>query len=294
MSEVKTSKPNVSKVILDRLQALDDLPHFPDALAKLERALAGEQLPDVDEVVQMVAQDPRLAAGLIGVVNTPKYSTGQKITELADAVNRIGIQDIRVMAHAINYKSAFKSKPPFSEKQFLKHSLLSAFIAQNVARSVHLNTGEAFLCGLMKDIGIYLLAVENREQYQNVIDMSLGDVEKLSPAEAKIYTTQHPIMSARLLQQWKFPKDIILGVANHHSPEKAQPQFQAYAYLTYLAEYGAYRLGVENGVVTAIEDENHQPSESLLSALEYFGLAIEVYDELLEQTSEEFAEMGMG
>jgi len=40
VAEVK--KQNVSKVILERLRALDDLPHFPDALMKLEQILVSD------------------------------------------------------------------------------------------------------------------------------------------------------------------------------------------------------------------------------------------------------------
>ena len=160
---MSTEKPNVSKGIIDRLKALDDLPHFPDALVKLERAVSSDESLELQDIVQLIAQDPRLAAGLIGVVNTAKYTTGVPISDLSEAIVRVGINDVRVMAHAINYKSSFKSKPPFSEKHFMKHAMLSAFIAQALAKSLHVNKGEAFLCGLMRDIGVYLLAVEDRE-----------------------------------------------------------------------------------------------------------------------------------
>lgn len=293
MSAVTSAKKNVSQSILDRLKTLDDLPHFPNALFKLERVLAAKDLPDLDEVVQMVAQDPRLTAGIIGIVNTAKYSSGQKTTDLAEAIMRIGIKDIRVMAHAINYQASFKTKPPFSEKLFLKHALLSAFIAQNLAKAVHLSTGEAFLCGLMRDIGIYLLAVEDRERYQQVITLSYGDNIRLPAAETQFYDTQHPIMSARLLQQWKFPHEVIMGVANHHTPEKSPEAFQAYAYLTYLSEYGGFKLGFENGIAGLPAAYAEFPPERFISALEYFGLAEEVYDEILEQTLADFEDMGM-
>jgi len=200
MASPEPKKPNVSKAILERLKVLDDLPHFPDALFKLERSIATNDDIQVDEIVTLIAQDPRLAAGLIGVVNTAKYSTGSKISGLSEAITRVGLKDVRVMAHAINYKSSFKSKPPFSEKSFMNHALLSAFIAQSLASSLHINPGEAFLCGLMHDIGIYLLAIEDRESYVKVIELTNKDVSRLVPAEDQVFGTNHAMMSARLLQ----------------------------------------------------------------------------------------------
>ena len=290
---MSTAKPNVSKAIIDRLKALDDLPHFPDALVKLERAVASDEPLEIQDIVQLIAQDPRLAAGLIGVVNTAKYTTGVPISDLSEAIVRVGINDVRVMAHAINYKSSFKSKPPFSEKHFMKHAMLSAFIAQALAKSLHVNKGEAFLCGLMRDIGIYLLAVEDRDKYLEVIKLADYDISKLPASENKIFGTYHALMSARLLQQWKFPKEIIMGVAFHHTPEKAEEAYKAHAYLTYLSEQSVFRLGFDNGIADITEGEREAPSEELLKALEYFGLAIEVYDELIQAAYEDAEKMGM-
>lgn len=290
---MNTEKPNVSKGIIDRLQALDDLPHFPDALVKLERAVSSGEPLKIQDIVQLIAQDPRLAAGLIDVVNTAKYTTGVPISDLSEAIVRVGINDVRVMAHAINYKSSFKSKPPFSEKHFMKNAVLSAFIGQALAKSLHVNKGEAFLCGLMRDIGVYLLAVEDREKYLEVIKLADYDVSKLSASENKIFGTHHALMSARLLQQWKFPKEIIMGVAFHHTPEKAEEAYKAHAYLTYLSEQAVFRLGFDNGIADITEEEREVPSEELLKALEYFGLAIEVYDELIQAAYEDAENMGM-
>jgi len=292
MSE-QAKKPHVSKVIVDRLKTLDDLPHFPEALMQLEKLLSSEDEAHMSQVVPLIAKDPRLAAGLIGVVNTAKYSMGSKITDLTEALVRIGVQDVRLMAHAINYKSSFKSKPPFSEKHFLKHAMLSAFVAQALAKSLHVNAGEAFLCGLMHDIGIYLLAVEDREKYLEVMRLTEYDIAKLPSAEAKVFGTSHAMMSARLLQQWKFPKEIIMGVANHHSPDKADPSTQAYAYLTFLAEQACFRLGVDNGVADLNEDDRENPTEILENALEYFGLAYESYMEVVQEAYESAQNSGM-
>ena len=289
----QTPKPNVSKVIIDRLRALDDLPHFPEALMQLEKLLASGESVHMDEMVQVIAKDPRLAAGLIGVVNTAKYSMGTKTTDLPDAMMRIGLQDVRLMAHAINYKSSFKSKPPFSEKHFLKHALLAAFLAQGLAKVLHVNAGEAFLCGLMHDIGIYLLAVEGRDKYLEVMRLTDYDIAKLPSKEVEVFGTHHAMMSARLLQQWKFPKEIIMGVANHHTPEKADDEMKAYAYITFLSEQGCFLLGVGNGVADLNDDDRQTPSQSMETALEYFAISYESYYELIETIYESAHENGM-
>ena len=292
MSE-QSNNPSVSKVILERLKAVDNLPHFPAALVKLERELSTNQDITVDQIVNLVAQDPSLAAGIIAVVNTAKYTTGSQISDLADAVVRVGVQDVRAMAHAINYKSSFRRKPPFGEAHFLKHALVSAFIAQALAKHLNMNEGEAFLCGLMHDMGAYLLAVEDRDKYVKVIKLVGFDIEKLVGSESRVYGTHHAMIGARLLQEWKFSQEIVMGVAFHHTPDKAETSFQNFSYLTYLAEQGAFRLGIENGIADLSDEDCETPSVNLLAALSYFDLSLEVFDQLIQSALEEAVQVEM-
>ena len=171
--------------------------------------------------------------------------------------------------------------------------MLAAFLAQALAKSLHVNTGEAFLCGLMHDIGIYLLAIEDRDKYLEVMKLIDYDIAKLPSKEIEVFGTQHAMMSARLLQQWKFPKEIIMGVANHHSREKADEQTKAYAYITFLAEQGCFLLGIGNGVADLNDDDRLTPSEQMETALEYFAISYEAYVELIDHTFEAVQANGM-
>lgn len=266
----ENQKTNVSKSILERLHALDNLPHFPAALVKLEKLLAADQKVALEEVVGLISQDPRLSAGVIGIVNSARYSPGFEISSIEDAVNRIGVSDVRLMAHTINYKSSIAVKPPFSQKEFMQHSMVAAYVAQLIARQVHMNQSEAFLAGLMHDIGIYLLATENREQYKEVIRLAKGELSRLVLAEKKVFGATHTVVGARLLKQWKFPNDVVMGVAGHHLPENVDEAFQAHASLTHLAEMGAFISLVPNGVVSF---EAFELPSSTMFALEVLNLS---------------------
>ena len=221
---------------------------------------------------------------MIELSNSARYSMGAEVSDLSEAIMRIGLKDVRLMAHAINYQATFKRKPPFSDKHFLKHSLLSVVVAQNMARQLKMDLGEAFLASLMRDIGIYLLATENRDKYLEVIKLTGYHFSKLSLAENKMFGTYHALMSARLLQHWNFPKEVIMGVAFHQNPDKADDAYKAYAYLTYLAEQGVFRLGFDNGIADISDGEREAPSASLMKALAYFELSIESYDEILQKS----------
>lgn len=287
------TKPNVSKEILERLKSLDNLPHFPEALIKLDRAIATDENIQIEGVADLVAQDPRMVAGLIELANSAKYSMGTKVHDLSDAITKIGFRDVRNLAFAINFQASIKRKPPFSDVHYLKHALLSALVAQELAQKLKLDTGVAFLSSLMRDIGIYLLAMDDREKYLEVIKTTDYDISKLPIAENEVFGTYHPLMGARLLQQWKFPVEVIMGIAFHHNPEKADKKFQPYAYLTYLAEQGVFRLGFDNGVADITDDEREEPNQSVMKALAYFDMSLNEYDALLNKALEHSDSMGL-
>lgn len=289
MEETKNS--NVSVEILERLKSLDNLPHFPETLLKIDREIANNPDVTTEEIVDMVAQDSRLVAGLIQLANSAKYSFGQDIHDLNEAVVRIGFKELGNLAHAIHFQSSFKRKPPFSDAHYLKHSLLSAFLAQELAQVLKVDPGMAFLSALMRDIGIYLLAIDDRDKYLEVIKLADYDIAKLPAAENKIFGTYHALMSARLLQDWKFPSEIIVGVAFHHTPNKAPENLRNYAHLTFLAEYGVFRLGYENGVADISDEERENPSAHTLASLNFFNLTIEQFDELIQKAADDIEKM---
>lgn len=286
-------KPNVSKEILERLKSIDSLPHFPETLLKLDRMIANDDDVSVEDVTDLVARDPRLVAGLIKLANSAKYSMGDEVTDLDNAITRIGFKDVGNLAHAIHFQSSFTRKAPFSDAHYLKHALMSAVLAQELANGLELNAGEAFLAALMRDIGVYLLAIDDREKYMQVIKLAKYDIAKLPLAENEVFGTYHALMSARLLQDWKFPNEVIMGVAFHHAPEKANENFKNYAYLTFLAEQGVFRLGYDNGVADLSDDDREEPSQSLLNALAHFDISIEKYDHYIEAARDNIEAMSL-
>lgn len=287
-SDSAQSKSQVSKDIVERLAELGDLPRMPQALMQLEKMLAADSDHDVNEIVKTITLDARLTAGIVFMANTAKYSLGDQITDLSDAVIRIGLDDVRLLAHTISYQETFKRKPPFSIDLFMKHGVMSAFVAQTLADRFDLKGSEAFLCGLMRDLGVYLLALESREKYQEVLKNIDYDMTTLPVYENKAFGTYHALMSARLLQLWKFPNEVVMGVAYHHIPDKARPEFQPYAYMTYLAEMGVFRLGHDNGIGEIPPAYWNLPESKFTKALAFFELDMNGFDTLIQEANEDY------
>lgn len=282
------STSQISKEMVEHLAELGDLPRMPQALMQLEKMLADDSNHDVADIVKIITLDARLTAGIIFMSNTAKYSLGEPVTDLNEAVIRIGLDDVRLLAHTISYKETFHRKPPFSIDLFMKHGVMSAFVAQKLSAEMKLDSSNAFLAGLMRDLGVYLLSLESRDKYQEVLKLIDYDITALPVMENKTYGTYHALMSARLLQLWKFPSEVVMGVAYHHVPDKAREEFQPYAYLTYLAEMGVFRLGHDNGIGEVPQGYWELDESKFKGALKFFDMSLEEFDEQLKLAEEDY------
>lgn len=284
---------NASVEILESLKTLDMLPHFPDALLKLDREISNNQDVTVEQIADLVTRDARLLAGIIKLANSAKFNAGKEVTSLEEAIVKIGFKELANFAYALHYQTSFSQKPPFSDRHYINHSMMSAIVGQHLARHLKLDAGVSFLSALMRDIGIYLLAMHDRDKYKEVLRLTNYDIARLPAAESKMFGTYHPMVGARLLQDWKFPVEVIMGVAFHHTPARASEGFQPNAYLTFLAEQGVFRLGYENGIADLSAEDQSAPSAELISALNFFDLSVEQYDQILQSALIDIESIGI-
>lgn len=236
----------VSKGVLARLKQLDKLPAFSRALQELEQLFSAPTTPSLDQIVEVVSLDPRLVAGLMGVANTAKYASYQKVQSLADALKRIGLNETRQLAHALQLQTMMGSSNAsvqFNRDVFIRNAMVSAFLCRELALLKDIPADVSFLMGLMRDIGHYLLYQENEKSFQKALQWMQKNKSSCHDAEQKIFKTSHSAVGARLLQQWQFPIVVIMGVAGHTRPDTMPTQYAVYARLAQLSELLSLWLG---------------------------------------------------
>lgn len=86
------------KDILAALEGADQLPPFPDVLIRLERELSQ---PDVSvlRLASLLEEDVALVAQLLRVANSAYYGGRTRITSVADAAIRLGMQELRSIVY---------------------------------------------------------------------------------------------------------------------------------------------------------------------------------------------------
>ena len=280
-----------SAEVIDALAEVKRLPSFSKILTEFDRLVSQPEGTHVDEVADLLKSDPRMMAGVIKTANSAKYApSGKRVTEVAKALYLLGIKDVRIMIVALSFLDICQSKVSLNEAEFLKHSMISAFIAQSLAPYFNVNEYEAFLMGLLHDIGVFILATYSEAGIKEVEKVSLGRATHLVSAERNIFGVSHASVGARIIQNWELPQTIVMGVLGHNSPERIERAFQKNAYLTLLSEAGAFYLGLPNGLVAS---EAGMLGERSLAVLKKVDLPEADFKLMVDEAQENATQIGL-
>jgi putative nucleotidyltransferase with HDIG domain len=140
------------------------------------------------------------------------------IASLRTALSRLGMFQVRQIALLIVCDTkVFRVRgweAPI--RKLFSHSVLVALFAQEIAKKARMNGDEAFLAGLLHDVGIPtliqgLVEIEPRVTSFREID---GLLALLHPRHAEI--------GARLSAAWAMPPRLIEAIGYHHEPHLAK------------------------------------------------------------------------
>src|SRR3954468_5067550 len=131
-----------------------ELPLLPGVAMEVSSAAAKDEV-DARVIADLLKRDPALSAHVLRIVNSPVYSPRAQIVSLQQAVARVGAVKIREIALVIACRTGvFKAKGYEQEiDAVFRHSIGTALFAQEIARSTRNNVEDAFLCGLLHDVG---------------------------------------------------------------------------------------------------------------------------------------------
>jgi HD-like signal output (HDOD) protein len=199
------------------------------------------QDPDVApaQLAQVVSKDPVLAANVVRMANSAASASATTIRSIGEAVIRIGTQAVRQIVTASCLASKLKNPKTYgsSGRDLVDHSIGTAYLAWLVADRADSDSDEAFLFGLLHDIGKFvILKLINEDR-----PLAPG---AMSPAQlANLVEARHAGVGGKALARWQFPAELQAPVAFHHDPALANLEHRCRAQIAYAANRLAHRYG---------------------------------------------------
>lgn len=171
---------------------------FPTGLDVSLKLLHQLDDPDchIDRAVQLIKNDPLLAARVVAVANSAVYSRGgQAITDLRNAVSRIGLRTTRTltMAIATRQMAGTPAQPALraASEQLWAHTASVAALAQIIARRItRLDPETAFFAGIIHEIGGFYL-ISRATEFPELLQGEPADwSEQAEPAVGRAILTR--------------------------------------------------------------------------------------------------------
>ncbi len=328
MLATEPTKPRRIELIL---RQIDSLPTLPAVAARLLSLTASDD-SNARQVIELVSADPSLTAKVLSVCSAADKGVSSDNLTVDRAVVLLGFNAIRNIVLSVKVFEIFgpdAQRPTgqttdtplrianpqngesesdadaepythaFDRSAFWMHCLAVGVAAELIAKAhpkrTDLAPDEAFVCGLLHDIGKVALDYVLPKSFDRVIALTDLNQANIAEFERRIIGIDHHTAGKRLAQQWRLPHMIADCIWLHGSPYESLPKLEHRGMIGlisladliarrmhagYSGNYSlrqdigalAQELGLDPQAVAKVADDLHEH-------LEIRGKALGLYDE---------------
>jgi len=161
---------------------------------------------DLDKLIR---SDQGAVTFILRAANSALYSRGKHIKTIPHAISLLGVKVIRSLATLSISRAIFTQyKNAVFHQHVWQHSLLTALACQQI--SLEMNevrlSEEAFVAGLLHDIGKVLLYYNYPNDYPAVLGHALEYTCSCAEAEQKILKINHLEIGKQAVAEWGLPE----------------------------------------------------------------------------------------
>lgn len=212
----------MSPLIQNMERMMRDIPSMP-AVAQKVMHMLGDPRTNNAELAKALSSDQALSTRILQMANSPFFGMRQKVSSISHAIFVMGHAALRSLVITVCTKGLYKN-PGLMENKLWEHALCSAIIAKRLAETTkRAETEDAFLCGLLHDIGRTMLVVVWPRDYlpifERYYDGSCNDQEIIE-LEKEEFGYDHCEVGARTIGAWNFPPFFARVTRRHHSADK--------------------------------------------------------------------------
>ncbi len=198
-----------------------ELPSFPPAAVKIVEICRNESATTAD-LTKLVETDPGISTKVLGIVNSALYGMQRKITAINEAVVYLGFDEIKKLSVGVTvFDKMFKTGKAkgFNRIFFWRHCLCVAALSLAIAEKTgYPNPGEAYIAGLLHDVGKIFLDLQGRIDYGDFIKgLALSNEEPIDD-ERNVMGLGHDDLGAYYGSLWNLPEPLVLAIKCHHQP----------------------------------------------------------------------------
>jgi HD-like signal output (HDOD) protein len=218
------------------MQAMRDLPPLPTAVQKL-LAVMNDEDSSADDVTKVLSSDQALAGKILKLVNSSYYGMSGEVSTITRAVVVLGFSGVRNVAMGFGMVSAMQKLGGTSMSAFWDHALAAGAGAMAMADqlSPKHDPEEAFIAGLMHDIGHVVLAAAAPDEWRQAQDEVRAGADVIE-VEKNALGMSHASVGQRLMKFWQLPESMQESARWHHNVKMASGREQPLTTLVALGD----------------------------------------------------------
>ncbi len=258
-------------VIAAAIQEINHIATLPEVTLRIVE-LVEDPSSTAQDLQRMISNDPALCSRILKVVNSAFYGLPGQVASIDRAIVLLGLNAVKNIAVAASLVKLFRGGElgqAFSARELWSHSIAVATAARQIATKISMGLpDEAFLAGLMHDLGVVVELQYDRQKLLKVVEM-LGvnsggaPLRDMMEAEREIFGADHQSFGEALARKWKFPKSLAMAAGHHHDPLSLPAEQRMLPTIVHIAD----RLAAQGGMGFRLDLVDATVSDGALEAI---------------------------
>lgn len=199
------------------LKNAESLPTLPNVVMQVNAML---QDPDTDtrDLSRMIERDVALVTRILRLVNSAFFGLRSKVGNIPDAVSILGFDTLHRITLSLAVITTLGSLRKSPGDWLWPHAIRTAVGAEYLAIETKLcRPNDAFVAGLLHDIGLMVLARSMPDLFQRILDETKKQQKPFFIVEESLIPGfSHATLGGLMAKRWYLPPCLCQAIALHH------------------------------------------------------------------------------
>jgi putative nucleotidyltransferase with HDIG domain len=215
----------IAQKVEDIVQSVNNLRPMPANVVRLVKEVDKPEI-SIRNLAGLISLDQALASMVLQMSNSVSLGYSRTCTTLYEAIMQIGLGRLKTLLLSSSATDMLKRRLNgyrLGEGELWRHSLVTAVASEWLAQALHYpNTEEAYVSGLLHDIGKLFLDQFVLSNYRAIIDYVQQYQMPLWQVEEKLLGIDHARLGGMMAERWNFPVVLVDAIRFHHAPSFAR------------------------------------------------------------------------
>jgi putative nucleotidyltransferase with HDIG domain len=215
----------LSQRVENIIQSVTSLRPMPSNVTRIMNEIEKQNVT-IDALVGLIGLDQALAALVLQMSNSVSLGYSRTCSTLNEAIMLIGLGRLKttlLTSSATGIMKRSLSGYRQGAGELWHHSLVTGVASEWLAQALRYpNPEEAYVSGLLHDIGKLLLDQVVLSNYNEIIDLVQKYRMPLWQVEEKLIGIDHARVGGLIAEHWNFPVVLVDAIRCHHAPSLAR------------------------------------------------------------------------